>query len=123
MPTVNERNNHPVDYCKLYRTRYLARRGNNLAAGAKVTFGEAPSGNYGELGKTALTDGLYGGTTFVESWVGWEGKNAEFVVDLGTYAMTAKESVYLECKIECRASGRHSLYLALGGEDEDFGRE
>ena len=47
----------------------------------------------------------------------------ELVVDLGTDAMTAKESVYLECKIECRASGRHSLYLALGGEDEDFGRE
>lgn len=47
----------------------------------------------------------------------------EFVVDLGTDAMTAKESVYLECKIECRASGRHSLYLALGGEDEDFGRD
>ena len=35
------------------------------------------------MGETALTDGLYGGTTFVESWVGWEGKNADFVVDLG----------------------------------------
>ena len=95
VPTVNERNNHPVDYCKLYRTRYLARRGNNLAAGAKVTFGEAPSGNYGELGKTALTDGLYGGTTFVESWVGWEGKNAEFVVDLGKE--TQIKSVSIDC--------------------------
>ena len=32
----------------------------------------------------AITDGLYGGTTYVESWVGWEGKDAEFVIDLGS---------------------------------------
>ena len=30
-----------------------------------------------------LIDELYGGTAFVESWVGWEGKNAAFILDLG----------------------------------------
>lgn len=83
VPTLNERNNTPVDYCRLYRERYLARRANNLASNAKITFIEGPTGKYAKLGETALTDGLYGGTTFVESWIGWEGKNADFVVDLG----------------------------------------
>ena len=31
----------------------------------------------------ALTDGLFGGSTFVESWVGWEGKDGAFIIDLG----------------------------------------
>ena len=31
----------------------------------------------------ALTDGLYGGTTYVESWVGWLGVDADFILDLG----------------------------------------
>lgn len=30
-----------------------------------------------------MTDGLFGGTSFVESWVGWEGCDGEFVIDLG----------------------------------------
>ena len=83
VPTVNERNNHPVDYCNLYRSRYLQRRAANLAADKPVTFNIAPSKGYAKFGAKALTDGLYGGTTFVESWVGWEGINADFVVDLG----------------------------------------
>ena len=33
--------------------------------------------------RDSLTDGLYGGTTFVESWIGWEGIDGSFVIDLG----------------------------------------
>ena len=95
VPTVNERNNSPVDYCQLYRTRYLVPRGNNLAAGMPVRFQEEPSGKYANMGASALTDGLYGGTTFVESWVGWEGKNADLVVDLG--AVKPIHSVSIDC--------------------------
>lgn len=43
-----------------------------------------PAEKYKALGDSALTDDLYGGTTFVESWVGWEGKDGAFVLDLGS---------------------------------------
>ncbi len=39
--TLNERNNAPGDYCRLYRERYLRKPEGNLAAGAKVIW-EAP---------------------------------------------------------------------------------
>lgn len=82
-PVINERNNHALDYCKLYRERYMPSTEKNLALGATVTYLVNPESKYVELGKTALTDGLFGGASFMESWVGWEGKDAAFVVDLG----------------------------------------
>ncbi|MCD8072853.1 MAG: DUF4838 domain-containing protein [Alistipes sp.] len=82
VPTINERNNSPADYCRLFRERYFPSKAPNIAQGAKVYWLSEPSGNYGDMGY-ALTDGIYGGTTFVESWVGWEGKDGSFVVDLG----------------------------------------
>ncbi len=81
--TLNERNNSPVDYCALYRTRYLPVNRENLAKGAKINFLTPPSGRYHAMGEEALTDGLFGGSSFVESWVGWEGTDPSFVVDLG----------------------------------------
>ena len=45
----------------------------SVAIGAKVTYLIPPTGKYAEIGKTALVDGLFGGSTFVESWIGWEG--------------------------------------------------
>jgi hypothetical protein len=83
VPTLNERDNRPAEYCKLYRERYLQQNPNNIALGKQIKYIVEPTGRYAELGKTALTDGLYGGTTFVESWVGWEGKDGSFVIDLG----------------------------------------
>ena len=38
-----------------------------------------------------MTDGIYGGTTYVESWVGWEGTDGAFLIDLG--APTAVHSI------------------------------
>lgn len=82
-PMLNERNNHALDYCKLYRERYLPKENVNLAKGAKVIWLQRPHERYEKLGETALTDGLFGGAGFVESWVGWEGTDGAFVLDLG----------------------------------------
>ena len=82
--TLNERNNSPQEYCRLYRERYLPSSKRNLALGAPVIWLEEPSGNYGLTGAKTLTDGLYGGASFVESWTGWEGRDGAFVVDLGS---------------------------------------
>lgn len=81
VPTLNERSNSPVDYCKLYRKRYLPGLRKSLALEAPVQFLSEPSGKYKGMG-SALTDGLFGGSTFVESWVGWEGKDGAFIIDL-----------------------------------------
>lgn len=102
--TLNERNNPPADYCKLYRQRFMPQEKKSLALGAKAYFMEnaadrraaeavpgttattpsgAPDARYQPIAGTALTDGLYGGTTYVESWVGWCGRNADIVLDLG----------------------------------------
>lgn len=81
--TLNERGNRPSEYCDLYMERFLPGTNLNKAANAKVIWNIPPSGNYRKLGETALTDGLFGGATYVESWVGWEGTDAEFILDLG----------------------------------------
>lgn len=81
--SLNERANAPEAYCELYRKRFLPQEVNSLAAGAKVTYISAPDKKYQPIADKALTDGLYGGTTYVESWVGWEGRDASFIVDLG----------------------------------------
>lgn len=83
VPMLNERRNTPADYCKLYRERYMPRSERNLAHGAKIIWITAPAEKYRQLGETALTDGLFGGTTYVESWVGWEGRDGSFIIDLG----------------------------------------
>jgi len=93
---INERNNSPLEYGELYRKRYLPKNERNAALGAKITYLVPPTGNYAALGVTALTDGLYGGATFGESWVGWEGVDGAFVVDLGERkAFTTIETDFL----------------------------
>lgn len=81
--TLNERNNPPSEYCQLYLERFLPGRTVSKALDSKVTWNIPPTGRYAQMGETALTDGLYGGTTFVESWVGWEGIDASFVLEMG----------------------------------------
>lgn len=83
VPTLNERRNAPSEYCKLYTERYLPGKEKNLAKGAKVIWVQEPTGKYKVMGETALTDELFGGTTFVESWVGWEGIDGAFILDMG----------------------------------------
>ena len=80
---LNERDNLVDDYCALYRQRYMPHANTNKAAGASVIWNNPPAGRYRAIAGKALTDGLYGGTSYVESWVGWEGKDADFVLDMG----------------------------------------
>ena len=81
--SLNERNNPPAEYCVLYRKRFLPQSEKSKAAGATVEWISKPEKRYQPIADKALTDGLYGGTTYVESWVGWEGRDAEFILDLG----------------------------------------
>lgn len=83
LATVNERNNSPVDYCRLYRERYLPKPNVNKASGAKVTFSEPLPAPYDKIGGAGLTDGLFGGATYKDSWIGWEGKDVSILLDLG----------------------------------------
>ncbi|MGL4852840.1 MAG: DUF4838 domain-containing protein [Phocaeicola sp.] len=95
IPTLNERNNRPDDYCRLYRDRFLHPDASNIAKGAQVEWIVAPTGKYKELGGKALTDGILGGTTFVENWIGWEGVDASFVLNLGSSRTFS--SVHVDC--------------------------
>src|SRR5690606_9944749 len=82
VPTLNERRNSPVDYCNLYRTRYIP-SGRKTIPIADVSFSIPPTGKYATMG-AALTDGLFGGMTFAEGWVGWEALDATLTLDLGS---------------------------------------
>lgn len=80
---LNERNNTIEDYCDLYLQRNLPGSRKSLAHAAKITYSLPPDKPYDKIADKALTDGLLGGATFNESWVGWVGKDGEFVIDLG----------------------------------------
>ncbi|MGN6437550.1 MAG: DUF4838 domain-containing protein [Agriterribacter sp.] len=82
VPTLNERKNSPLDYCALYKTRYLPSGKKNIPVAA-VKLLTQPSEKYAGMEKE-LTDGLYGGMTFAEGWVGWKGIDAGLVLDLGS---------------------------------------
>lgn len=82
LKTINERNNSPLDYVTLYRERYLPKVNTNLAAGASVEFSVPIPAPYDRLGAPALTDGLYGGATYKDSWVGWEGTDVSLTLDM-----------------------------------------
>lgn len=83
LASVNERNNSPVEYCQLYRQRYLPKPNKNLASGATITFSTPLPAPYDRIGAEALTDGLFGGATYKDSWIGWEGIDASITIDLG----------------------------------------
>lgn len=81
---LNERTNSPSEYCVLYRERYMPRERPNLAAGATITASSPLRAPYSQLGTSSLTDGIYGGATFKDSWIGWEGEDVTLTVDLGS---------------------------------------
>ncbi len=79
--TLNERNNSPQEYCKLYRQRYLS-ADRSKAFGARIEWIVPPAGKYRALGEETLTDGLFGGASFADGWTGWEGQDGTFILDL-----------------------------------------
>lgn len=122
--TLNERNNSPQEYCRLYRERYLPSSKRNLALGASVTWLKGPAEKYGQMGAKTLTDGLYGGASFVESWTGWEGCDGAFVVDLGAdQEFTTVETdflhqlgqwILLPRSVACSVSSDNDAYVPFG---------
>lgn len=81
--TLNEKIFPPAEYCQIYLERYLADDVENLAKDAKIIWITEPYGHYKGLGENALTDGLLGGTSFNESWVGWLGIDGIWILDMG----------------------------------------
>lgn len=127
LPTINERHNSPLDYCDLYEQRFLPKAEKNLAQNAKFIWKEKPSGNYAAHAEEWLLDELYGGTAFVESWIGWEGKNASFILDLGKVEnVRAIESdflhqlgqwVFLPKKVSYSISVDNNTFESFGSTD------
>jgi hypothetical protein len=81
--TLNERHNTIGEYCDLYLKRNLPDPRKSLAANACVSYTLPPNKPYDKIAGKALTDGLFGGATFNESWVGWEKNDGEVIIDLG----------------------------------------
>jgi hypothetical protein len=81
--TLNERRNTIEEYGKLYVQRNLSHERKSLARGSSIHYILPADAPYDKIADKALTDGLYGGATFNESWVGWVGKDARFILDLG----------------------------------------
>ncbi len=131
VPTLNERSNSPLEYCELYKKRYLPAENESLAHGAKIEYLVEPSGKYRDMPTSTLTDGLFGGTTFVESWIGWEGKDASFTVDLGEIKnFTTIETDFLhqvgawilfplEVAYSYSTDGKNYVHLETIGLDEE----
>lgn len=87
---------HAQDYAKEY-DRYFPSTRENKAKNATIEWNVKPAEKYVELASKVLTDDLYGGTTFGQGWIGWEGKDAEFTVDLGSdIDFTMIESDFLQ---------------------------
>ena len=81
--SLNERGNAPADYCDLYLKRYLPRVSSPRQRALRWLSTPLPHDRYQGMASTALTDGLFGGSSFVEGWVGWEGTDPDFTLDLG----------------------------------------
>lgn len=127
LPTLNERMNSPLDYCDLYEKRFLPKAEKNYAKNAKITWIEAPSDKYLPEAAKTLTDELYGGTSFVESWIGWEGKNGSFILDLGKevdirviesdFLHQLGQWVFLPKKVSYSVSSDNQSYQPFGTTD------
>ena len=130
---LNERKNTVEEYCELYVKRNLSNTKKSIAHGCPIQFIQPPNSPYDQIADKALTDGLYGGATFNESWVGWLGKDAEFVIDLGAekeihsieadFLHKLGSWILLPKSMSCEVSADNVSYQPLGSkvipEDRD----
>ncbi len=122
--TLNERGNSPLEYCQLYKERYLYTQQENIAAGVRIEWIVPPEQKYRKQGATTLTDGLYGGASFADGWTGWEGCDGAFVLDLGAERKFNSVTVdflhqlgawiLLPRRMTCRVSSDGSEWQFLG---------
>ena len=81
---LNEQGSNINDYCDLYKERYLTPDLNNLAHHAAITYLTEPTEPYNKNIDKGLTDGILGAAAPGEEWIGWQGKDGEFILDLGS---------------------------------------
>lgn len=83
VPVLNERNNTPQEYCRLYAERYLPGCNTNLAKGAKITWITPPAERFRSVAEAALTDEYLAGDSSKEpGWIGWQGDDGIFILDM-----------------------------------------
>jgi hypothetical protein len=125
--TLNERRNTVKEYCELYIQRNLSDTRESLAQGCPVTYLLPADSPYDKIADKALTDGLYGGATFNESWIGWVGKDAEFVIDLkeekevqsveADFLHKLGSWILLPKSMTCSVSTDNETYQIMGHKD------
>ena len=80
---LNERSNSPQDYCRIYAERYFPRQNINLAKGTKISWITEPAEAYKTEAEKALIDEHLAGDSSKEpGWIGWQGNDGIFVMDL-----------------------------------------
>lgn len=98
----------------------------NIAFESQVTSKPEPSKKYGAGALSKLTNGVQGGSDFRSEWVGWDGVDFEFTIDLGTRkTLSSIETNSLSefgswilhpNKVECFVSEDGKGYLPWGKE-------
>ena len=132
--TLNERGNKVTEYVQQYKDRFLHREG-NLAMGAKVTYQIPPHARYQNEAPVALSDGVFGSYQFRKSWLGWEGTDGSFTLDLGAektftsietdYLLQAYQWIFLpeQVRYSLSSDGQHFVEAASLDVEEDHSGE
>lgn len=124
-PMLNERNNSPQDYCRLYAERYFPGTHRNLAKGADITWLIPPAEPYRATAGKALTDERLAGDSSKEpGWIGWQGDDGRFVIDMHQVKKVSSvccDFIYqtgqwsmLPKKVTCHYSTDGKTYYLLG---------
>ena len=101
----------------------------NIAFGATVSAKPEPSKKYGNGAISKLSNGVQGGNDFRSEWIGWDGVDFEFTIDLGSNrSLTSIETSSLSesgswilhpDKVECFVSEDEKGFLPWGAESLD----
>lgn len=80
---LNERNNTPAEYCRIYPERYFPGQNRNLAKGASIQWIVPPAAIYCRTADKDLTDEYLAGDSSKEpGWIGWQGDDGIFILDM-----------------------------------------
>lgn len=90
---VKEWSTTPDEYAESYRRLLKRDIASNLALNKPVRFIIEPSPRYAKGAESVLTNGAFGSYDFAVNWLGYEGKNMEFVLDLQEETMVKSVSM------------------------------
>ena len=127
--SINEKNMTPRQFRDSLVQMTTLDVAGNLAFGAKVSSTPSPSKKYAHGDLNVLTNGVHGGNDFNAQWVGWDGVDFEFTLDLGVAktmssvevnSLSNGESWILHPdKIECFVSADGKGFFPWGSEALD----